>query len=689
MLGRSRGLAVLTCAGLVASAVVVLSGGTASAADPLLSRNRPVTVSSSGGCCAGPNAVDGDSTTRWASGAGADPQWIYVDLGGTAHISRVRLQWDVSCATAYRIETSADHTNWTLTTSVSAGDGGVDDLAVDATGRYVRMFGTHRCRSDASHGYSLQEYDVFGSTDTVPPTAPGTPTLVGSTPNSVTIQWTAATDDVAVTGYDVYRDGQLSTSTNATTLTATINGLTPNTPYGFYVNAKDAAGNLSDPSGTLPVTTPRSDDTTPPGAPSTVHSTAISANCVTLAWTAATDNDRVVGYNVYDAGTTKKGSTTGTSVQICGLTPSTTYHFTVRAFDTNQEGPASSPALAVTTKATCTDPFCTVSQVGTDNDVVWGLVTLPDGTLLYTRRDAHTIERLNPTTGATSNLGTVPNVSSTDGEGGLLGLAISSSFSSDRWLYIFHTSPSDNRIVRIKMTTGFALDTGSEQVLISGIARNKFHNGGRLRFGPDGKLYAGTGDAQNENNPQNRNSLNGKVLRLNPDGSVPSDNPFGNYVWSYGHRNVQGLAFDSQGRLWEQEFGDSHQDETNLIQRGGDFGWPDCEGTFDRGGNGCGQSGFIAPKRTYPVADCSCSGLTIINDVIYVAAQRGTRLWRLEINGSSVRNVQSFFQGTYGRLRTVEPAPDGGMWMATSNGGDKDSTPNNSNNMILHVELGG
>jgi hypothetical protein len=94
------------------------------------------------------------------------------------------------------------------------------------------------------------------------------------------------------------------------------------------------------------------------------------------------------------------------------------------------------------------------------------------------------------------------------------------------------------------------------------------------------------------------------------------------------------------------------------------------------------------PKRTYPVADCSCSGLTIVNDVIYVAAQRGTRLWRLEINGSGVRNVQSFFQGTYGRLRTVEPAPDGGLWMATSNGGDKDSVANNSDNVLLHVELG-
>jgi glucose/arabinose dehydrogenase len=694
MIGRSRGWAALGCAALVAATVVVLGGGTANAADPLLSRNKPVTVSSSGGCCPPGNAVDWDSTTRWASAAGVDPQWIYVDLGVSAHISRVRLQWDASCATAYRIETSADHSTWTPIFSTTTGAGGVDDLAVNATGRYVRMFGTHRCRTDATKGYSLQEYDVFGSTDAVPPTAPGPPTLVRSTPNSVTIRWGASTDDVGVVGYDVFRDGQLSTSTDPSTLTATIDNLNPNTPYGFYVQARDTVNN-SPPSDTLQVTTPPSDDPTPPTAPTNVHTTAVGATCLSLAWTAATDNDRVTGYNIYDnptGGPVRLGSSTTTSAQVCGLTERHTYHVTVRARDTNQEGPASSPQLTVTTTANCTDPFCAVTEVGTDNDVVWGLVTLPDGSLLYTRRDAHNIVRLNPATGAKTTVGTVPNVASTDGEGGLLGLAISPTFATDRWLYLFHTTPSsgdnDNRIVRIKMTTGNTLDTSSEQILVRGLARNKFHNGGRLRFGPDGKLYAGTGDAQNENNPQNRNSLNGKVLRINPDGTVPSDNPFNNYVWSYGHRNVQGLAFDSQGRLWEQEFGDSHQDETNLIQRGGNYGWPNCEGTFSRSGGGCGQSGFIAPKRTYTVAECSCSGLTIVNDVIYVAAQRGLRLWRLEINGSGVRNVQSFFQNTYGRLRTVEPAPDGGMWMATSNGGDKDSTPNNSNNQLLHVELG-
>ena len=174
------------------------------------------------------------------------------------------------------------------------------------------------------------------------------------------------------------------------------------------------------------------------------------------------------------------------------------------------------------------------------------------------------------------------------------------------------------------------------------------------------------------------------MLRIDPDGSIPSDNPFGNAVWSYGHRNVQGLAFDSRGRLWEQEFGNSIMDETNLIVRGGNYGWPSCEGTSGT----CGTAGFVAPKHTYPVAQGSCSGIAVIRDVLYVACQRGTRLYREVISGSSLTDVRVFFDGTYGRLRTAEPAPDGGMWLATSNDGDKDSTPHNSDNVILRVSLG-
>jgi glucose/arabinose dehydrogenase len=125
-------------------------------------------------------------------------------------------------------------------------------------------------------------------------------------------------------------------------------------------------------------------------------------------------------------------------------------------------------------------------------------------------------------------------------------------------------------------------------------------------------------------------------------------------------------------------------DETNLIVKGGNYGWPSCEGTSGT----CGTAGFIAPVHTYPVGEGSCSGLTVIRNVIYIACERGARLYREVISGNGVTNVQQFFVGTYGRLRTVEPAPDGGMWMATSIDGDKDSVAHNSHNKIFHVSLG-
>jgi len=174
------------------------------------------------------------------------------------------------------------------------------------------------------------------------------------------------------------------------------------------------------------------------------------------------------------------------------------------------------------------------------------------------------------------------------------------------------------------------------------------------------------------------------VLRLNPDGSVPADNPFHNYVWSYGHRNPQGLAFDSQGRLWEQEFGNSIMDETNLIVKGGNYGWPKCEGTAGQ----CRTAGFVAPKATYTTASGSCSGLAIVRGMLYTACQRGTRMYRWAISGDKLTVGHQYFTGVYGRLRTVEPAPDGGLWLTTTNAGDKDSVPNNSNEKILHVALG-
>ena len=272
-----------------------------------------------------------------------------------------------------------------------------------------------------------------------------------------------------------------------------------------------------------------------------------------------------------------------------------------------------------------------------------------------------------------------------------MGLAVASDFAADPWLYVMHTTATDNRIVRVRYTGG-RVDPATTDVLLAGILRNKYHNGGRLRFGPDGMLYAATGDAQNADYAQRltgTGALNGKILRLEPDGDVPAGNPFaGSPIWSYGHRNPQGLAFDGQGRLWQQEFGNSVMDETNLVVKGGNHGWPQCEGTSSQSGGGCGAAGLVAPKKTYPTSEGSCSGLTVVRNAVYIACGRGQRLYRHEISGDALVNSAQFFTGTYGRLRTVEPTADGNLWLTTTNAGDKDSVANNSDERILKVTLG-
>ncbi|KQQ00537.1 MULTISPECIES: PQQ-dependent sugar dehydrogenase [unclassified Rathayibacter] len=543
--------------------------------------------------------------------------------------------------------------------------------------------------SACSGGASQKWTTTASSADTTAPSAPANPRVTNLACRTATFSWNASTDAVGVSGYDVYHDGQFMKSV-AGTVTSTGIDVAPGAQWGMYVNARDAAGNISQASSTVAVTVPQcSVDTEAPTTPAGLTARA-AGTTVTVTWSASTDNVGVRSYTVL-RGTTQVGTVAGsgtaappTTFTESGLTANTAYSYTVAAVDAQGNTSARSAAVAVTTGAACSTAICTVTQTATDTDIPWGLTTAPDGTVLYSRRDAHDLIRLNPTTGVKTVLGTVPNVQSTDGEGGLLGIAISPTFASDQWLYIMHTSPTDNRVIRLKLI-GDRIDTSTVQVLASGILRNKYHNGGRLRFGPDGKLYVSTGDGQDTTSAQNLNSLSGKILRINPDGSIPADNPFGNAVWSYGHRNPQGLSFDSQGRLWEQEFGNSIMDETNLIVRGGNYGWPACEGTSGT----CGTSGYIAPKLTFPTSAGSCSGLAVVRDVVYIACLRGARLYRAPIVGDTLATPTSHFVGTYGRLRTVEPDGRGGLWLSTSNTGDKDSTANNSNEKILRVTLGG
>lgn len=670
--------------------VVGLAPGASSApqADSLLSQGKPATASSlENSTFPASNAVDGNTGTRWASQLGHDPEWITVDLGAIAQVNQVKLVWEAAYASAYQIQVSSDNVTWNSVYTTTTGAGGTETLsALAASGRYVRMSGTQR---GTQWGYSLFEFQVFGSlTSAASPTAPANLRSTAVSDTGISLAWNASAPGTggAIKEYDVYQHGSQIGTVAPGTLTYSAAGLTPNTQYFFTVFAKDVNGNVSPPSAELPVKTAPSTDTTPPTVPGNLHVTGTTANTVSLVWNAATDSGTgIAGYDVYN-GQTKAGTFAAVSGTIDGLAPSTTYTFTVKARDV--AGNVSGPSNAVTaTTSTGTGGGGTnpgqVTQIATDSDIPWGLAFLPDGSALISERDTFQIVRVTAT-GQKTTVGTVPNAAGTGGEGGLMGIAVSPNFASDHWLYVFHTSPSDNRIVRFQYVNG-ALS--GEQILLTGIARNRYHNGGRLAFGPDGKLYATTGDAQNGANAQDLNSLNGKVLRLNPDGSVPSDNPFaGKYVWSYGHRNVQGIAWDSQGRLWEAELGDSTMDEVNLIVKGGNFGWPLCEGTANHDGS-CATAGFIAPKRTFgPTGSNSPSALAITGDVLFMAELTGLQLVRMPISGSSLPSQQGFFSGTYGRLRTVMLAPDGSLWLTTTNG-DKDNTPGQLSNRILRVAM--
>ena len=206
------------------------------------------------------------------------------------------------------------------------------------------------------------------------------------------------------------------------------------------------------------------------------------------------------------------------------------------------------------------------------------------------------------------------------------------------------------------------------------------HNGGRIAFGPDGLLYVGTGDGGDRSLAQDRSSLGGKILRLTPEGA-PAPGA-ASPVFSLGHRNVQGLAFDDAGRLWATEFGQNRFDEVNLVREGDNGGWPEVEGPGSGGGR------FAAPLVTWSPDEASPSGAAVAGGALYAAALRGQRLWRVPLDGSGgVGEPQALLTGEYGRLRTVERAPDGSLWVLTSNR-DGRGSPGPDDDRVLRLTAG-
>ncbi|MGW5432713.1 PQQ-dependent sugar dehydrogenase [Streptomyces sp. NPDC004059] len=312
----------------------------------------------------------------------------------------------------------------------------------------------------------------------------------------------------------------------------------------------------------------------------------------------------------------------------------------------------------------------------------WGLAPLPGGGLLVSSRDDGTIIRIDEKTGRKTELGSVSGVSPA-GEGGLLGIALSPGYASDHMIYAYFTSASDNRIVRMlydeRKPPGEQL--GAPDTVFKGIPNGVIHNGGRIAFGPDGMLYVGTGESGARGLAQDKKSLGGKILRLTPEGEPAPGNPFpGSPVYSYGHRNVQGLAWDDRQRLFASEFGQDTWDELNAIKPGANYGWPQAEGRSS-------DAAFQNPIAQWHTDDASPSGIAYVEGVIWMAGLKGQRLWRIPLQGTQASAPpQALLTGQYGRLRTVVAAGGDKVWLLTSNT-DGRGRPGKGDDRLLELEV--
>ena len=328
----------------------------------------------------------------------------------------------------------------------------------------------------------------------------------------------------------------------------------------------------------------------------------------------------------------------------------------------NLPAPSDSPSASGDSESQ--DVATTVLAKGLE--VPWGIAFLPDGAALVTERDTARILQVGPdidTDGLkvteVQRLATV----APSGDGGLLGIAVSPKYQTDKTVYVYYSTAKDNRVGKLVLK-------GQVQPILTGIPRSANDNGGAIAFGPDGYLYVGTGDGTTTGTEAaDPKSLGGKILRMTVAGKPAPGNPVKtSLVWSSGHRNVQGIAWDSSKRMYANESDQKTYGELNLIVKGKNYGWPTVEGA--------GTDAKLAnPVVSWPTADSSCSGVAVLERMIASACLLGQRLWLVATtgNGTLVGQPQPLLVGQYGRLRALVTAPDGSLWVSTSNqedGGD-------------------
>ena len=265
------------------------------------------------------------------------------------------------------------------------------------------------------------------------------------------------------------------------------------------------------------------------------------------------------------------------------------------------------------------------------------------------------------------------------GEGGLHGITIHPEFEKNRFVYLYYTyanqgNGSLNRVSR------YVFDGGKlnfEKIIVDKIPGALFHDGGRIKFGPDKLLYVATGDAQEPSLAQNKNSTAGKILRVTPDGKPAPGNPFGNLVYSYGHRNPQGITWDSAGFLWETEHGSTNTDELNVIEIGKNYGWPEVKGDEQK-------DGFVVPIIHSGSDTWAPGGAAYLNGAVFFVGLRGQALYEVAVKNGRVIKTKTHFKNQFGRIRDVVVGPDNMLYITTSNK-DGRGNVNSGDDKIIRV----
>lgn len=364
---------------------------------------------------------------------------------------------------------------------------------------------------------------------------------------------------------------------------------------------------------------------------------------------------------------------------------------------------ASSASSATTKSASAENPHPTLPQLpnkpqtitaqagkvlATGLQAPWSIVPLPDGSTLVGERNSGQVLDISAS-GTENVIGTIQNVVA-KGESGLLGLAaraedcgpthVATQDDKCLYLYAYLTTSSDNRVVKMPLAGNASSRTlGAPSTIISGIPQGSNHDGGRIAFGPDGMLYIATGDAGHPEQAQKIDSLAGKILRVTPTGAIPANNPFkGSPVWSLGHRNVEGIAWDSKGRMWASELGSDSWDELNQILPGKNYGWPAVEGLGK-------DTHYVDPVLVWHPADASPSGIAIHGTTLFMTSLRGQKLWQIDL-APIQPSAKILDVGKLGRLRDVAFSVTGQLLLITSNT-DGRGTPAKGDDKLLAFTL--